>query len=525
MESLEFIMMACFSRILSDSEDMSMDAKKAGSSISMIQQAKSVVNSNITELLLASSFEIIFEQLTRYKNISTQIDPMDWKLFVKIRNEWRFMGANYMVKADVLFDDEMTQEDKLKQKQEDQTKLEEDEKKYKEEAEQNGANRDHLKEILERKKKQNIDIIDRLYDETVVLKILRLLEIFTAIALKSSQVHIFVMQVTGVSQVRTLANLLLYCNSRHGIITLKIFNNLLKIGIKQEILDDAFKEIQESLVGKEVFEIKTKVKFENCTFLQFCFNLLLRIRSSQWDKRKLENHGAYTISCEIVRMFRSILRTDIKSDWKAKIEAVFDSFLKDVNSYSFQDFEAIISLFEGGEYNGLSIGSFGVSDSGSKFITVGFVKHWYGLTSPDNQNNDNDNREIKQVEQEYSDKEDYILAIHYDEKHPERNDMFLAIPDQVKVIPTLDDNLNRYLLNKERLDMFLKEMGIDQEISEDTDTEVLTRRCIGMKILVEHIEHFGNEIAQLFNTDFRDNFIEYLLRECSQTNPKEKEMR
>jgi len=66
VESLEFIMMACFARILGEGDDRDLSMKKTGSSIEKIQQAYSVVNTNITEVLLASCFEIIFEKMERY---------------------------------------------------------------------------------------------------------------------------------------------------------------------------------------------------------------------------------------------------------------------------------------------------------------------------------------------------------------------------------------------------------------------------------------------------------------------------
>lgn len=243
LNSLEFIMMACFSRILGDKDSKNLSLKKAGSSISQIQQAYSVVNTNITEILLASSFEIIFQQLTRYTNMVTKFDPIDYKLFIDKRNEMRALNQQLERDDNVLFEDEKTEKDKQKEAEEEKKLREEEEKKLDEEAQQNGVSRDRVKELLNRKTEKEMKKLNAMYDEKVIHKILRLLEMFTAIALKSSDVHKFVIQVTGPNQLSTIAHLLMYCKSRHGLIILKIFNNLIQIGIDQGTLDDTFRDL------------------------------------------------------------------------------------------------------------------------------------------------------------------------------------------------------------------------------------------------------------------------------------------
>jgi hypothetical protein len=243
LNSLEFIMMACFSRILGDKDSKNLNLKKAGSSISQIQQAYSVVNTNITEILLASSFEIIFQQLTRYTSMVTKFDPIDYKLFVARRNEMRALNQPLDVDEDVPFEDEKTEEDRQKEAEEEKKLQEEEDKKLDEEAQQDGASRDRVKELHKRRTEKEMKKLNTMYDEKVVHKILRLLEMFTAIALKSSDVHKFVIQVTGPSQLNSLAHLLMYCKSRHGLIILKIFNNLIQIGIDQGTLDETFRDL------------------------------------------------------------------------------------------------------------------------------------------------------------------------------------------------------------------------------------------------------------------------------------------
>ena len=524
LETLEFIMMACFSRVLGQDEDKDLSMKKTGSNIAKIQQAYSVVNTNITEVLMATSFEIIFIQLSRYSKFIENFDPIDWQLFVKTRNQMRASGENLNVQDDIVFEDEKTVEEISKERDDEAKEIEEEDKRLEEEAKQEGAApRNKAREILDRKTKKELEKVSTLYDEKVILKLLRLLEVFTSIALKDSKIHSFVVQVTRPTQILSLISLLLNCQSKHGLITLKIINNLLKVGIDKGTIDEALNEYKNTDSGKKLFAIKTKAQFEDSAFLQFFYNLLYTIRISQWEKRSYESYGSYNISCGIAKLIKSIIRSNSKTTWKDKIEAVMDDFLENIDSYSIEEFDVMISLFEGGEYEGLNTGSFGKTKTGGKFTTVGFVKKWYDLSLPDNQQSSSD-FQIEEISSDLTDKELYLLAIHFDDKHPERNDMFLSIPDEVTLISSLESFRHDYLLDKERLNKFLRAMEIEK-MPEKNDPVSLTKRCVGMKILVEHIMIYGDKIADLFDEQYRNEFINFLLKECAAAEQKKENLK
>ena len=107
-------MMACFARILSESEYKNVSMKNTGSSIDKIQQAYSVVNTNITEMLLGTSFEALFEQISRYTRYIEHLDPIDWKIFVNYRNKLRFISQSLNIHETFPFEDEKIDEDKQK---------------------------------------------------------------------------------------------------------------------------------------------------------------------------------------------------------------------------------------------------------------------------------------------------------------------------------------------------------------------------------------------------------------------------
>ena len=101
---------------------------------------------------------------------------------------------------------------------------------------------------------------------------MRLIEVFTSIAIKNDRIHDFVIRVIQSWEVLILARLLVNCKSRHGLIILKIFENLINIRFDKNTLDISFDKYKRSKFGKAVFDMDTKTKFDGCPFLQFLYN-------------------------------------------------------------------------------------------------------------------------------------------------------------------------------------------------------------------------------------------------------------
>ena len=309
--------------------------------------------------------------------------------------------------------------------------------------------------------KDNTEIF-AMYDKKVVLKFLRLLEIFTSIAVKSKQINQFVLRVTNSDHIQTLLKLFLKCRlTQHAMIILKIFGNLIKLGVGMNTLDEAMTEVKTTTWSKQLFDTKTKANFGECAFLQFCYNSLLNIRASQWSEHKLQSYGSYNISSGIVRLLKLVIHTGLTFSWSQTIQTVLDDFLASPEDFSNEEFDILMSLFEGGEPIGMIYGSHGKTKDDYKFTVVGFARKWYGFTK---EKTDDENKQfpIYKINTEYCDARDKLLAIYYDDKNPEKNEMFMTIPDEVSLISNLSDKYDDYLLNKNRFNNFLKLVEIDQ---------------------------------------------------------------
>ena len=195
------------------------------------------------------------------------------------------------------------------------------------------------------------------------------------------------------------------------------------------------------------------------------------------------------------------------------IETAMDDFLDDIDSYSMTEFDILTSLFEGGEFNGLTNGALCQTKEGNKFIVIGFMKNWINIDSFDKVKN----LKLDEGTIEYRNKDQSLLGILYDEKHPEQNDVFLCKPDEVRLISSFDKSSHDYLLNKERLNMFMRAMEVSTLCTSD-DINSLYKRSIGLKILYENISINGKQIVEMIDKSLKTKFIYCMLHVCSKAN-------
>ena len=121
-------------------------------------------------------------------------------------------------------------------------------------------------------------------------------------------------------------------------------------------------------------------------------------------------------------------------------------------------------------------------------LFLDLLKEWYGLKTQDNQkNNQNDNKFVNhQIQNHLENKDDFILALYYDPKHPERTDIFTAIPEEVRLIPKLEKETNKILLDETRINKYLRALKLDEKFNK-SDYVNSTKRSLGLKILEQYL--------------------------------------
>lgn len=237
----------------------------------------------MSERLIGQAFEVMFKEFERYIKIMKGFKGVDWTVYVKMRNKERKNGdAKKDYDDEKLFDEEEEEQPSAENKEEEKKEegpkpddeeektsakgdeekpaedgeekkdeeKKEEEKKEGEAAEEDKKDEDANAEDIQEKEKQEaikkqeeraekeMKSIYKLYSESFLRRLLRLVEIFTSIATVSQYPLSMVQKVANPYQLETLLNLLIMSSPRLKIIVLKIIQNLIKIAIPFEVFEE-----------------------------------------------------------------------------------------------------------------------------------------------------------------------------------------------------------------------------------------------------------------------------------------------
>ena len=310
-------------RIIQPDTGAHMKLKQRGTTVPTLQKAQSVLDENVSELLIEQAFRVMFQEFERYNKIMKNFKGIDWTIYVKMRNKER---KNNERKKDYDEESLLDEIDEIvaagepeepiveEPKEAEESSLAEEAKAVEEpkaegdevpkpEGEEGAEKKDEDDEDIEEKEKleaikkqeeraeKEMKSINKLYSESFLRRLLRLVEIFTSIATTSPYPLSMVQRVANPFQLETLLNLLILSSPRIKIVVLKIIQNLIKIAIPFEVFEETIKIITKD-TKSQAYEILNKVvpsvQFEESQFLKFLYNYLLSIRHKMWSKSGIE---------------------------------------------------------------------------------------------------------------------------------------------------------------------------------------------------------------------------------------------
>ena len=292
----------------------------------LLKNSSSLMNTDATETLILRCFNTVFDQVNRYTELIKSFDPIDWTLFVKKRNTMRENGRN-MEEHDI---SELEDEKTPDQLQEERDREQEEEKKRDAEREEASTNdnipRDRVTELLVDQTEKEFKKIYQLYDKNFITKLLRMLDVFTSVALLHPSLKYYVIKTFTSISVASLLNLAMVCQHRHGVIIVNILKNLADCLFSTEIFNDAIDMLKKNNQIQQLMKMSTKTSFGDSKFLEFLFKLLISIRSKQWDQRDFTGSDAYDFSCGIMRLLHTLNKNSVHGEWGERIEKVLDQF-------------------------------------------------------------------------------------------------------------------------------------------------------------------------------------------------------
>jgi hypothetical protein len=156
-----------------------------------------------------------------------------------------------------------------------------------EKAKNNEEETNKVKEHLDGMETEEMKLINKLYAESFIRRLLRLIEMFTSVALTSSQPLALVSKVASPYMLFTMLNIILIASPRTKMLALKIITNIIRIGIPAQIFEQTIKLLEQtpnSLGNKILTTVESKITFQSSNFLSFLFKYMLSIRSAMFNK-------------------------------------------------------------------------------------------------------------------------------------------------------------------------------------------------------------------------------------------------
>ena len=111
-------------------------------------------------------------------------------------------------------------------------------------AKNNEEETNKVKENLEVMAIEEMKLITKLYAESFIRRLLRLIEMFTSVALTSSQPLALVSKVASPYMLFTMINIILVASPRTKMLALKIITNIIRIGIPIQIFEQTIKLLE-----------------------------------------------------------------------------------------------------------------------------------------------------------------------------------------------------------------------------------------------------------------------------------------
>jgi hypothetical protein len=111
-------------------------------------------------------------------------------------------------------------------------------------AKNNEEETNKVKENLEAMATEEMGLINKLYAESFIRRLLRLIEMFTSVALTSSQPLALVSKVASPYMLFTIINIILVASPRTKMLALKIITNIIRIGIPIQIFEQTIKLLE-----------------------------------------------------------------------------------------------------------------------------------------------------------------------------------------------------------------------------------------------------------------------------------------
>lgn len=94
IDTFEQLFLTVTGRVVQKDGEDKIVQREGKSSMPQLQKAKSLIDTDVSEVLLGQAFEIIFKEFERYISIMLGFDGIDWSTYVRKRNQDRYENGD-----------------------------------------------------------------------------------------------------------------------------------------------------------------------------------------------------------------------------------------------------------------------------------------------------------------------------------------------------------------------------------------------------------------------------------------------
>ena len=404
LELFEIIIVLCIGKIKEVQENL-IDKKNDVKSITL-EKHSSQIDEYSAEILIRQAFSVIFIELTRADENYRKFKGIDWGAWTRAKDrakrrqeidkkankkaaqeklEIEYLGKDLEYYLDQVNEEEMNPDiiiqNIIQEREEEEKKnVNEHEEEFKKEEDENDfefedydvdygevwdlktmkamnkvekkevnpnenkqpTNKSHkkfIKSLIQKEEKEIITNMDNLYNPEFLFRLLIL--VYKCCSASLDQVSVV---LGSPKYIKVLFRLLQSTSPIHRNLIIQILSTLLKT-LPSEIFCDA---LLSSEKGNPNSKLKENTQFDELSVIEYFFQTLKQIRKKSFMDN-IEFHEEYTVSSELVSLFRDLLGNSHTSAWQKPMT----KFLKNTFSNGDSIDKIIVVSIVGGEINGL----------------------------------------------------------------------------------------------------------------------------------------------------------------------------
>ena len=356
---LEFLFTSCFGRIYAKSTtQLKISGSETGDKSHKIPKAFSKMNTGIVEALLIKISNTIFEQIEKMLGWLQNYDPIDWSTFIRGLKD--FQLSNILQKYNKR--DFSGSNDTINEAE------------------------PVYSQVTKWRYEREFNKVYKMYDLKVASKLLRMIEMMTCVALSKDEIQEWILNILNPDRMAILLQIFSRSHYKHSVAVIKIFDNLIRIGLKDDTLTKTVSILSSKHIGIEkMLNRQRKLTSKASPSLDLFLSIILSYKQSKWSISDFQGIGSHSITVSVLELIKSMAQSKSESLWNEELQSISDHYFEHRQEYSSAEAEVCMSLL-GSEIPMFQYGALVKNENKNVVKILGFTDEWYNMTPPNSTN-------------------------------------------------------------------------------------------------------------------------------------------